>query len=225
MDLAEAESAALFGRPKAHGSSLGVADVGKPRDPVTEWEDHVAAQFAALKRFASSRGCTLKKEHLPPFMTSATPGREVTVYYDAKGNRVWKATFPGQSGFGHFGFFTPAGYLRRLRLSNLIFDDDVTFEGIWNRQGGPSIITSQAYIQPHPHRFIPTEDEISAFLHGLGFVMNETTGLWERDDGIELADTHDRNFIRAPDENLYAIDVQPRLLPSYEWGKVRSLKS
>ncbi len=154
-------------------------------------------------------------------MTSATPGREVTVYYEQKERRVWKSTFPGQSGYGHFGYFTPAGYLRRLRLSNHIFGDDVTFEGLWSRREGPSIVTSQSYIQPHPHRFIPTEEEIASYLHSFGFTQNESTLLWERDDGIELADTHDRNFIRAPDTTIIAIDVQPRLKPGQEWESVK----
>ncbi|MFN7564470.1 MAG: hypothetical protein ACK5TH_22050, partial [Prosthecobacter sp.] len=82
---------------------------------------------------------------------------------------MWKATFPGEAGFGQFGYYTPAGYLRRLRLSNRIFGDDVQFEGIWKRPGGLSIVTSQPFIQPHPVRFIPMEEEIHGLLHALGF--------------------------------------------------------
>jgi hypothetical protein len=57
-------------------------------------------------------------------------------------------------------------------------------------------------------------------LGGLGFVLNEDTRFWDRDDGVELADTHDRNFIRSPDESIIAIDVQPRLKPGAEWDGV-----
>ena len=106
-------------------------------------------------------------------------------------------------------------------MSNIIFGDDVEFEGLWTRKEGPSIVTSQSYIHPHPVRFIPTEEEIAALLGGLGFTMSETTRLWERDDGVELADTHDRNFIRAPDECVVAIDVQPRLKPGFAFAAVR----
>ncbi len=220
MDLAEAESAALSGRPKTPRTSRRVADVGEPRDQVTEWEERVAAQFAALKKFASSRGCSLKDRDLPP-RAFGKSGREHEVFHAPGAARFWKSTFPGQSGYGHFGYFTPAGYLRRLRLSNHIFGDDVTFEGLWSRREGPSIVTSQSYIQPHPHRFIPTEEEIASYLHSFGFTQNESTLLWERDDGIELADTHDRNFIRAPDTTIIAIDVQPRLKPGHEWQSVK----
>jgi len=134
---------------------------------------------------------------------------------------LWKSTFPGKAGFGPFGQFTPAGYLRRLRLSNIVFGDDVEFEGMWSRREGPSLVTSQSYIQPHPERFIPTEEEIAALLTRLGFTYNESTGLWERDDGVELGDAHDRNFIRAPDESIVAIDVQPRLMPGFDFAAVR----
>jgi hypothetical protein len=65
----------------------------------------------------------------------------------------------------------PAGYLRRLRLSNIVFGDDVEFEGIWSRREGMSIVTSQSYIQPHPARFIPTEEEITALLGSLGVFL------------------------------------------------------
>lgn len=136
--------------------------------------------------------------------------------------RIWKSTFPGESGFGQFGYYTPAGYLRRLRLSNIVFGDDVAFEGIWTRTGGLSIVTSQSYIQAHPVRFIPTKEEIETYLGGLGFTHNDSLMLWERKDGVQLADTHDRNFIRAPDECIIAIDVQPRLLPGHDFEAVRA---
>lgn len=126
------------------------------------------------------------------------------------------------SGFGEFGYYTPAGYLRRLGLSNRIFDNDVDFDGIWQRRGGQSIVTSQSYILPHPVRFIPTHEEIEAFLQGLGLSHNDTLMLWERDDGVQLADTHDRNFIRTPDESIIAIDVQLRLLPGHAWAAGRA---
>lgn len=67
------------------------------------------------------------------------------VYYDAIHRRVWKATFPGQSGLsGISGHYTPGAYLRRLRLSNLVFGDDVAFEGLWQRKDGASMVTSQS---------------------------------------------------------------------------------
>ncbi len=93
---------------------------------------------------------------------------------------------------------------------------------MWRRKDGPSIVTSQSYIQPHPERFVPDEDEIAAFLGSLGFAYDGSAMLWQRDDGVQLADTHDRNFIRAPDGLIYAIDVQPRLQPGFDFEAVRA---
>ncbi|MDP1586571.1 MAG: hypothetical protein Q8M07_02410 [Prosthecobacter sp.] len=219
MDLAEAEQAALSGRPKAPRTSGRVADVGQPRDPITEWEDRVAAQFKALQAFAKSCGCSLTERDLPA-RAFGKSGREHEVFHAQGALRFWKSTFPGEAGFGQFGYYTPAGYLRRLRLSNRIFGDDVQFEGIWKRPRGLSIVTSQPFIQPHPVRFIPTGEEIHALLHRLGFAYNESLMLWEREGGVQLADTHDRNFIRAPDEEIIAIDVQPRLMPGRDFDVV-----
>lgn len=69
---------------------------------------------------------------------------------------------------------------------------------------------------------IPLEGatDIDGLLHALGFAYNDTLMLWERGDGVQLADTHDRNFIRAPDESIIAIDVQPRLLPGHDFDAV-----
>lgn len=148
-------------------------------------------------------------------------GQEHETWHSPDGQRFWKSTFPGKSGFGPFGYQTPAGYLRRLRLSNLIFGDDVAFEGLLVRKEGLSIVTSQSFIQPHPVRFIPTPEEISGFMTGLGFCYDESESLWIRDDGVQAGDTHDRNFIRAPDESIIAIDVQPRLVPGSVFENVR----
>jgi hypothetical protein len=278
MDLAEAEHAAIAARPRSSFTSVALAGMGKPRDLVTEWEERVKAQFKALQKFAKGCGRSLKQKHLPPPMVAIKPGREITAYHDPVRDRVWKGTFPGEAGFGQFGYYTPAGYLRRLRLSNIVFGDSVEFEGILTTKAGLSIVTSQKYIQAHPTRFIPTAEEITGYLNGLGFTHNDslilktemaegesaavigptrlpasrvaslyrcnrcepeslvepsTTPssslsipvsrlmLWERDDGVQLADTHDRNFIRAPDEAIIAIDVQPRLLPGHDFDAVK----
>ena len=97
----------------------------------------------------------------------------------------------------------------------------MAFEGVLQRREGLSLVTSQSYIQPHPVRFIPTEKEIAAMLRGMGFSYDESPALWIRGDGVQLGAPHDRNLIRAPDESIIAIDVQPRLLPGYGETGVR----
>ena len=198
-----------------------MANVGQPRDPVTAWETRVRENFRALKAFAQSRGCLLTGAQIPPRVFGRS-GMEHEIYQDTQTNRYWKATFPNCAGFGPFGHYTPAGYLRRMRLSNLVFGDDVQFEGVWQRKEGPSLVISQPYIQPHPVRFVPTEEEIAALLESLGFRQTDDCAFWHRDDGVELGDTHDRNFMRAPDGAIVAIDVQPRLQPGAVFEKVRA---
>lgn len=216
MDLDEAERAALEGGSKASGEADGVAHVRQPRDPVEAWEFRVAAQFENLRAWADEQGRLLKPNDLPKHRLGA-PGQEHEVFHDRRTDRLWKVTFPGQAGCGPRGFFTPFGYLRRLRLSNLIFGDDVEFEGLLARRGGPSLVTSQFYVMPHPDRAVPTEAEIRAFLMRLGFRIS---GDWERSDGVVLHDTHDRNFIRAATGEILAIDVQPELKSGFDWDAV-----
>lgn len=102
-------------------------------------------------------------------------------YHHTKQDRFWKSTFPNLAGFAPSGYFTPAGYLRRLRLSHLIFGDDVRFEGILEQPEGPSLVTSQRDIQPHPERLIPTEGEIGQLLEGMRFYQRGNT-LWIREE-------------------------------------------
>ena len=102
-----------------------------------------------------------------------------------------------------------------MRQSNLISGYDVTFEGVFGRKEKLNLAASQSYIQPHPVRFIQTEGEIQALLADLGFSHAESAVPWCRDDGPQLGDTPDRNFIRASDESIVAINVQPRLLPGH----------
>ncbi len=123
MDLAEAESIAIASRSSSRRPGGRVANVDQPRDQVTEWEERVASQFAALKAWAKSCGRLLKDGDLP-VRGFGPSGREHEVFHDVVQSRFWKATFPNQAGCGPFGFFTPAGYLRRLRLTNRIFEDD-----------------------------------------------------------------------------------------------------
>lgn len=198
-----------------------MANVRKSRDPVEEWEFRVAAQFEALRAWSESLGILLTPKGLPRRRFGA-PGQEHEIFHRPGDPRLWKVTFPNQTGFGPSGFFTPLGYLRRLRISNHIFGDDVEFEGILTRPEGLSIVTSQSYVLPHPGRSIPTEEEIAEFLTSLRFAVSEDSGDWERSDGVRLRDTHDRNFIRAADESIIAIDVQPELQAGFDADQILS---
>ena len=220
MELAAAESAAIEGGREIARAVLAMADVEKSWNSAEKWEHIVKCQFQALKKLRKANGCLLNASQLPKNNFPAKGGMEQLHLSPRRTNRIWKTTFPNLAGFGPSGYFTPAGYLRRLRLSNLIFGDDVCFEGILEQDEGPSVVTSQTFIQPHPERFIPTEEEIASLLEGLGFYQRGST-LWIREeDGISLGDCHDRNFIRTPVETIVAIDVQPILQEGHVFDRV-----
>lgn len=221
MELEEAEQAAIREGRRIVESSMQMANVGKSWDPVTEWEFRVRCQREGLVYWAEQQGGILTEEDLPS-NNYGPGGQEHIVYHDPLEDRFWKKTFPNESGRGPTGFFTPAGYLRRLRLSNLIFADDVKLEGIINASEGISIVTSQHYVMPHPERFIPTQEEIESCMKGFGF-EEETPTTWVREDGISCGDVHDRNLIRRPDGVIEVIDVQPILQQGREWKNVISV--
>ncbi|MEO0416467.1 MAG: hypothetical protein AAF226_16100 [Verrucomicrobiota bacterium] len=223
MGLDEAEAAAVTDRPGTSETILGMANVGPPRDPVEEWERRVRWQFGNLRSFAEDTGIILGRADIPDPLPGYKPGMEVECYLQEAHLRVWKATFPGQSGFGPAGYSTPFGYLRRLRLSNVIFGDDVQFEGIWPRKDGPSIVTSQTYILPDPLSGIPTEVEVETYMQSLKFNWSASDNGWKRErDGVLVQDCHPRNYIKTIDDEVIAIDVQPKLLPDFAFENVLS---
>ena len=225
MEIDEAEKAAVTERPETGETVVGMANVVPPRDAVEEWERRVRWQFNNLRAFARDNDCLLSRSDIPDPMPGYKPGMEVTNYLESGLRRVWKATFPGRSGFGPAGHSTPFGYFRRLRLSNRIFGDDVQFEGIWPRKEGPSIVTSQPYILPDPENGIPSEKEVERYMKSLGFRWSDSDSNrapgWLRDtDGVLVQDCHPRNYIKTVEAEIVAIDVQPSLLPDFNFDSV-----
>ncbi|MCG8599318.1 MAG: hypothetical protein MI807_04165 [Verrucomicrobiales bacterium] len=211
MELDEAERAAVSGGSGAGKAGGGISDVPPPRDPVEAWERAISTQFRNLTEFAKRNDCILTRPDLPE-LDYGKGGMEHEIFHDEAGDRFWKSTFPEQAGFGPSGYTTPIGYLRRLRLSNLIFGDDVRFEGIWPRRDGPSIVTSQRYILPDPFEGVPTEEDVSKYMASLRFIWDEKQlGFYRKEDGVLVQDCHPRNYVRAADGELYAIDIQPFL--------------
>lgn len=210
MDLAAAEQAALRDGQRIAQEGRDLADVGEPRDPAQRGERIVRCQYAALRLFSQKHCCLLSPSDLP-LINFGKGGMEHFIYHHFEQARFWKTTFPNFAGFGPSGYPTPADYLRRLRLANTIFGDDIRFEGVLEQPEGYSLVTSQPFIQPHPERFIPTECELTDFLQSLGFHQQGSNRWFREEDGIILEDCHDRNFIRTPDESIVAIDAQPLL--------------
>ena len=220
MELDEAERASVREGPGLGQAGGGVSNVPPPRDPVEAWERAVGSQFRNLIAFAREHDRLLTRADLPG-LDYGKGGMEHEIYHDEAGHRFWKSTFPERAGFGPTGYSTPFGYLRRLRLSNLLFGDDVCFEGIWQRPDGPSIVTSQSYILPDPLAGIPSEEDVTEYMNRLGFVWDDVQkGFFREADGVLVQDCHPRNYVRAVDGDLYAIDIQPILAKGRKWEGV-----
>ena len=222
MELDEAETASIAGGSGSREAGGRVADVSPPRDPAEAWERALSTQFRNLTSFARERDCLLTRSDLPS-LDYGKGGMEHEIFHDPHEDRFWKSTFAGFAGFGPSGYSTPFGYLRRLRLSNLVFGDDVRFEGIWERPDGPSIVTSQRYILPDPMAGVPAMEAVCEFMAGLGFTRDgENVTFLREPDGVLAQDAHPRNYIRAVDGDIYAIDVQPFLERGRPWDEVRA---
>ncbi|MDF1657203.1 MAG: hypothetical protein P1U58_06295 [Verrucomicrobiales bacterium] len=211
MELDEAEQAAFGGGSSIGPSGMGASNDDSPRSAADIWEFQVHSQYGNLLKFARENDCLLSGR-LNHLVQESHVGMEHVAFREPITGRIWKSTFPDQAGFGPAGYSTPIGYFRRLRLSNRVFGDDVRFEGIWKRPEGLSILTSQRYIFPDPETGMPTEAEISNWMKALGFEWSdEHSGFIRETDEVLVQDTHRRNYIRAIDGEIYAIDVQPRL--------------
>ncbi|MEM7697355.1 MAG: hypothetical protein AAF236_03000 [Verrucomicrobiota bacterium] len=157
-----------------------------PRSAAEKWEFQLREQYRNLVCFAREHDC-FREGRLRDLVQEAHAGMEHITFRQPGSGRIWKSTFPDQAGFGPAGYSTPIGYFRRLRLSNRVFGDDVCFEGIWRRDEGLSILTSQRYILPHPEHGMPSNKEIQEWMESLGFSWNrERSGYLREADGVLL---------------------------------------
>ena len=98
-------------------------------------------------------------------------GGEHTVRLDEKADRVFKVTrLDKQKGYGiALGSYThgatPAEYLDRLNLQNIIFNDDIRLERVVLKNGQPVIVTSQPTIKGT----VPTQAAIDETMVAKGF--------------------------------------------------------
>ncbi|SKB08724.1 hypothetical protein SAMN02745166_05008 [Prosthecobacter debontii] len=146
-------------------------------------------------------------------------GGEHTVH-DSQENpqRLFKVTHPGTAGLSLQAVPGREGpmvmqekgrledYLKRLILTNIVFKDDLRFEGVI--PGAlPSIVISQPVLNgPHP---LPRD--INAFLGQLGFERVDTRMWYRSSDGLALGDTSPNNFVILDDgRGIVPIDISIR---------------
>ena len=105
---------------------------------------------------------------------------------------------------------TPAEYLDRLALQNVLFDDDIRLERVVLKSGRPVIVTSQPAVagQAAPRYLV---DELMA---SIGY-ERLAAGAYYR-EGFLVFDLAPRNAIAAADGIVYPIDpVVQRIQPYF----------
>ncbi|PAW60688.1 MAG: hypothetical protein B9S37_08040 [Verrucomicrobiia bacterium Tous-C3TDCM] len=124
---------------------------------------------------------------------------EHTVFHIEKLARVVKFTLPP-----FFGAQGASAYLKNIEYSNSLFGDDIQLHGVINTQIGPSLVTSQPYVEGK----VPSSEEICNWFQANGY--NEIGyNRWKHSiRGTEIADAHCGNLIKTKDDELVPIDLQ-----------------
>jgi DNA ligase (NAD+) len=125
---------------------------------------------------------------------------EHTVFILANTGRVLKLTIPPA-----FGAQSGAlAYLANIAAANRLFGDDIRLHGVLETTGGPSLVTSQPFVEGSQ----PTIDQVSAWFESNGYVSIGHNHWKHPETGTEIADAHTGNLIKTADGELVPIDLQ-----------------
>lgn len=125
---------------------------------------------------------------------------EHVVFHIPQTNRVLKLTIP--PAFGAQG--TAADYLANLNAANRFFGDDIQLHGVLETLNGPSLVVSQPFVAGSQPDYV----EIATWFGEAGFVQSGYNRWSHPDSGVEIADAHSGNLIKADDGELIPIDLQ-----------------
>ena len=170
-------------------------------------ESQCQVQLRALAAWAKSASKLIPGDR---FQEPTALGAEHRVFHDQPTGCAMKVTNLGKCGMhyesGEPVPATPLEYLTRWHLQNEIFGDTAEFEGVMETPMGWSLVMSQRWVTGD----VPTENDVSEMMKGLGF---ETTALAESfyraEDDIAVMDCHDGNFVKLDDGMVLPIDVIP----------------
>lgn len=204
------DAEALLGECDAAGAGIGAV-----------------AQEQRLREWAEANGHVVPQEDWEHLKVVSAMTAEHEVRYRPSDNRAVKKTWPGMFGFvpklidGAWkpAPATPLEYLRRQKLQNVIFNDDVRVEGLMTSDqpsmligqpsGGLSIVISQPWMKglddKAPH---PSEKQIAAYLQSRGFSLLFSSFLGWRNatTGVVVLDAKPDNFILT-ERGILPIDL------------------
>src|SRR5215207_2818505 len=137
--------------PRAAARFLrGSAASIRARDPrVSQYR----AEYQALIEWARDSHRLLPFSYIERFAFIGD-GAEHRVYKDGTEGCAIKSTHPNKFGYSTYDeerWATPSEYLTRLGWQNLLFGDDLRIVGVAYEDGQMEVVTSQPWIDVHPH--------------------------------------------------------------------------
>lgn len=190
---AQAALGALLARAEDDDRANAQADAGK----------RIRSESQSLVSWARESGWLIEPAgfgKLTPTFKEFEGGAEHQVFGVPKAGRVMKITRPPN--FGARGKL--ADYLRNLKWSNALFQDDIRIEGVVETENGPAMVISQPFVAGKS----PDIEIVKAWFAQQGYQpAGENT--WKHPDtGAVITDAHPRNFILTEEEELVPIDLQ-----------------
>ena len=125
---------------------------------------------------------------------------EHVVFRPENSDRVIKLTIPPTFGGQNFAL----SYLSNIDASNRLFGDDIIFHGILETAEGPSMVTSQPFVDGTS----PTAKEVASWFEAAGYESSGYHRWSNAETKTEIADAHVGNLIKTADGELVPIDLQ-----------------
>jgi DNA ligase (NAD+) len=125
---------------------------------------------------------------------------EHVVFRPENSDRVIKLTIPPTFGGQNFAL----SYLSNIDASNRLYGDDIVFHGILETADGPSMVTSQPFVDGTT----PTSKEVASWFEAAGYESSGYHRWLNAETKTEIADAHVGNLIKTADGELVPIDLQ-----------------
>jgi hypothetical protein len=178
-------------------------------------DDGRAVGSSKFKDWAKENDCVLNEKHLRELLEGLVrkadykEGTEHGVFFDASTQRVIKVTIESEDlmPFGHF--YNAALYLEDKRNMNVLFGDDVRFEGIVDRDGDPGIVISQPVVMGRRATLEEIADDLTA--RDFSFEPGSTSSNHNELEGLALEDIAEKNVYVDHDGNLNYLDVHVKV--------------
>jgi hypothetical protein len=178
-------------------------------------DDGRAVGSSKFKDWAKENNCVLNEKHFRGVLERLAgkadykEGTEHGVFFDASTQRVVKVTIESKDlmPFGHF--YNVALYLEDKHNMNVLFGDDVRFEGIVDRGGDPGIVISQPVVIGRRATLEEIADDLT--VRDFSFELGSTSSNHKELEGLALEDIAEKNVYVDHEGRLNYIDVHVKV--------------